>query len=141
MQTILSFCYSLTLFHMLRDLIIGVSATINNGLNAEDSSCTSSGNSILPRYHCSVDCHIAALAFQNYLGSLFAYNFPSRLTSINLKLASAIFYQNFIFHEMIALQKLWKIFFISSKKLFLFSRYSNFCIFIFPSFFSLSAIR
>ena len=29
---------------------------------------------------------------------------------------------------MIALQKLWKMFFISSKKLFLFSRYLNFCI-------------
>ena len=27
-----------------------------------------------------------------------------------LKLASAIFYQNFIFHQMIALQKLWKMF-------------------------------
>ena len=51
-----------------------------------------------------------------------------------LKLASFIFYQIFIFHQMIALQKLWKIFFISSKKLFSFSRYSNFCIFNFPSF-------
>ena len=37
-----------------------------------------------------------------------------------LKLASAIFYQ------MKALQKLWKMFFISSEKLFSFSRYSNF---------------
>ena len=37
---------------------------------------------------------------------------------------------------MLALQKLWKMFFISSKKLFSFSRYSNFCIFVFPSFFS-----
>ena len=43
---------------------------------------------------------------------------------------SAIFHQIFIFH-----QKLWKMFFISSKKLFSFSKYSNFCIFIFPSFF------
>ena len=51
-----------------------------------------------------------------------------------LKLASAIFHQIFIFHQMIALQKLWKIFFISSKKLFSFSRYSNFCISIFPTF-------
>ena len=51
-----------------------------------------------------------------------------------LKLVSAIFYQIFIFHQMIALQKLWKMFFISSKKLFLFSRYSNFYIFIFPYF-------
>ena len=37
------------------------------------------------------------------------------------------------FHQMIALQKLRKVFFISSKKLFLYSRYSNFCNF-FPSF-------
>ena len=35
---------------------------------------------------------------------------------------------------MVALQKLWKMFFISSKKLFSFSRYSNFCISTFPSF-------
>ena len=52
-----------------------------------------------------------------------------------LKLVSAIFYQIFIFHQMIALQKLWKRFFISSKKLFLFPRYLNFCISVFPSFF------
>ena len=40
------------------------------------------------------------------------------------------------FHQMIALQKLWKILFISSKKLFFFSRYLNFCIFFqsFPHF-------
>ena len=41
---------------------------------------------------------------------------------------SAIFYQIFISHQIIALQKLWKIFFISSKILFLFSRYSDFSI-------------
>ena len=52
-----------------------------------------------------------------------------------LNLASAILYQIFIFHQMIAIQKLWKIFFISSKKLFLFLRYLDFCISIFPSFF------
>ena len=52
----------------------------------------------------------------------------------NLKLVSAIFYQISIFH-WIAFQKLWKIFFISSKKLFSFSRYSNFCNPVFPSFF------
>ena len=44
-----------------------------------------------------------------------------------LKLVSAIFSSNDRF------QKLWKMFFISSKKLFPFSRYSNFCRF-FPSF-------
>ena len=43
----------------------------------------------------------------------------------NLKLVSAIFYQILISHQML---------FISSKKLFSFSRYSNFCISIFPSF-------
>ena len=51
---------------------------------------------------------------------------------------STIFHQIFIFHHAIALQKLWEMFFISSKKLFSLSRYSNFCIFIFPSFFPVS---
>ena len=53
---------------------------------------------------------------------------------LNLKLASAIFYQIFFSDRMIALQKLRKMFFISSKKLFLFSRYSDFCISVFSSF-------
>ena len=44
------------------------------------------------------------------------------------------FYQSFFVHQMIALQKLWKMLFISSKKLFSFSRYSNYCIFVLPSF-------
>ena len=39
---------------------------------------------------------------------------------------SAIFYQIFIFYEMIAVQKLWKMFFISSENIFSFSRYSSF---------------
>ena len=39
---------------------------------------------------------------------------------------------------MVALPNLWKMFFISSKKLFLFSRYSNFCISVFPSVFPVS---
>ena len=51
-----------------------------------------------------------------------------------LKLVSAIFYQIFILYQMITLQKLWKTFFISSKKLFSFSRYSDFSISVFPSF-------
>ena len=57
--------------------------------------------------------------------------------TLSLKLVSVIFYQIFIFfNQMIALQKLWKVFFISSKKLFLFSRYSIFCNFFtsFPHF-------
>ena len=55
-----------------------------------------------------------------------------------LKLVYAIFHQIFIFLQMIALQKLWKMLFISSKKLFSFWRYSNFCIFVFPSFLPVS---
>ena len=51
----------------------------------------------------------------------------------SLKLVSSIFYPFFFSHQVIALQKLWKMFFISSEKLFPFSRYSNFCNF-FPSF-------
>ena len=50
-----------------------------------------------------------------------------------LKLVPAILYQTFIFLQVIALQKLWKMFSISSKKLYSFLRYSNFCIFVFHS--------
>ena len=41
-----------------------------------------------------------------------------------------------VFHQLIAPQKLWKVFFISTKKHFSFSRYSNFCNFFssFPHF-------
>ena len=52
-----------------------------------------------------------------------------------LKLVSATLF----FHQMIPHQKLWKIHFISYKKLFSFSRYSNFC-FPSPLFFSESVI-
>ena len=52
-----------------------------------------------------------------------------------LKLVSVIFCQIFIFHQIIALQKLWKMFFISSKNLFSFLQYSNFCIFVLSSLF------
>ena len=44
----------------------------------------------------------------------------------------------FIFHQMKALKKLSKMFFISSKKPFSFSRYSNFCICFSPLFFRVS---
>ena len=56
-----------------------------------------------------------------------------------LKLVSAIFYQIFIFHQMIALQKLGKIFFISSKSSF---RSQDIHVFVFRSslLFFLSAI-
>ena len=50
-----------------------------------------------------------------------------------LKLVSPIFIK-FLFFQMIALQKLWKMFFIPSKKLFSFWRYSNFCISVLPLF-------
>ena len=53
---------------------------------------------------------------------------------IYLKLVSAIFYQTFIFHQMITLQKQWKMFFISSLKLFSLSRYLFFSISVFPYF-------
>ena len=48
----------------------------------------------------------------------------------NLELVSAIFDQIFIFNQMIALQELWKMFFISSKKLF---RSWDVQVFVFPS--------
>ena len=50
------------------------------------------------------------------------------------KAMSAIFIKFLFFHQMIALQKLWKMLFISSKKLFSFSRYSIFCISVIPPF-------
>ena len=53
-----------------------------------------------------------------------------------LKLVSAIFYELFIFHQTIALQKLWKMFFISSKKLVL--ETFKFLYFRLPLFFSVS---
>ena len=67
-----------------------------------------------------------------------AYFSDCKFTIPKLRLVSAIFYQSFILHQMIALQKLWKMLFISSEKLFSFSRYSIFCIFVFPSFFPVS---
>ena len=50
------------------------------------------------------------------------------------KLVSVIFYQIFISDHTIALQKLRKMIFVSSKKLFSFLRNSNFCNSVFPSF-------
>ena len=44
-----------------------------------------------------------------------------------IKLVSTIFY---FFHQMKALQNLWKMFFISSKKLFLFMRFLRYLIFL-----------
>ena len=67
--------------------------------------------------------------------TLFSSEVSSYAEKTSLIPVCAIFNQMFIFHQMLALQKLWKVFFISSKKLFLFSRYSIFCIFVFPPFF------
>ena len=53
---------------------------------------------------------------------------------MTLKACAHYFLSNFYFYRMIPLQKLWKMLFISFKKLFSFSKYSNFCISIFPSF-------
>ena len=61
------------------------------------------------------------------------YGFIGQFDGENLKLVSAIFYEIFISHQTIVLQKLRKMLFISSKKLFSFSRYSHFCISVFPS--------
>ena len=54
----------------------------------------------------------------------------------NVKACVHYFDQIFIFHQMIALQKLWKMLFNLSRKLFSFSRYSVFCISVLPSFFA-----
>ena len=69
------------------------------------------------RYHL---CNIIAFLRVQLSDSLHKkWSFP-------LKLVSAIFIKFLFFHQMIALQKLWKMLFISSKKLFSFSRYSFF---------------
>ena len=61
-------------------------------------------------------------------------NYKLKLIHVALSSLCPLFFIKFLFfHQMIGLQKLWKMFFISSKKLFPFSRYSNFCNF-FPSF-------
>ena len=57
----------------------------------------------------------------------------------NLKLVSAIFIKFLFYHQPIALQKVWKMLFIWSKKRFSISRYSIFCISVLSSFY-LSAI-
>ena len=55
----------------------------------------------------------------------FPVNYAKFLRIPFLKLVSAVFIKFLFFHQMIALQKLWKMFFISSKKLFSFLRYSR----------------
>ena len=58
---------------------------------------------------------------------------PNLVQGFWFKLLSAIFYQFFIFSPSDSPSKTMKMFFISSKKLFLFMRYSSFCDF-FPCF-------
>ena len=65
---------------------------------------------------------------KQWLTNLKQSNLGNKKRSKLLNLVSAIFI--FFFHQKIALQKLRKMLFISSKKLFSFSRYSNFCVFV-----------
>ena len=53
---------------------------------------------------------------------------------LEVKACVRYFLTNFLYHEMVALHKLSKMFFISSKQLFSFLRYLIFCVSIFPSF-------
>ena len=71
---------------------------------------------------------------EKYSQNIYVYQLKY-LNEWNFKacLCPLFFIKFLFFHQMIALDKLWKMFFISSKKLISFSRYSNFCIF-FPSF-------
>ena len=71
----------------------------------------------------------------NSINLKFPWCFPLSYNSFNLKkLVFAIFIKFLFFHQMIVLQKLWKILFITSKKLFSFLRYSIFCISVLLSF-------
>ena len=76
-----------------------------------------------------VTCFLEIIYFAKLLESVLQW-----VTLNPSKLLSAIFYQICISHQLIALQKLCKRFFMSSKKLFSFSRYSFFCISVFSSF-------
>ena len=67
----------------------------------------------------------------------FEFGNGSRMSDKNLVIlefkAGLLFFISFLFfHQMIAFQKLEKMFFISSKKLFTFLRCSNICIFSLP---------
>ena len=65
---------------------------------------------------------------------------PNKVSLKNyiLKACVRYFLSNFHFSPNDTLQKLWKMFFISSKKPFSLLRYSNSCIFAFPYFFLVS---
>ena len=76
----------------------------------------------------------ATAALLNSFNSMMKWIIVCLIISITpyLKFVFAIFIKFLFFHQMITLQNLWKMFFISSKKLFSFSRYS---IFLYKSFF------
>ena len=60
--------------------------------------------------------------------------FKVKITLVSFKLVNAIFIKFLFFHQMIALQKLRKMLFISSNKLLSLSRYSIFRISVLPPF-------
>ena len=74
---------------------------------------------------------------------MYGFFLPEKIlsdTNMLVKFVSANFYQIFIFHQMIAIQKLWKIIFVSSKKALFVLEIFKF-LYICPSlFFALSAI-
>ena len=91
-------------------------------------------NFFLLQYDLNWPIFINSVYFPSYSVKCISYFILRHLMmSRNLKFWNLIFWRT-KFHKMIALQNLWKILFISSKKLFSFSRYSNFYIFIPPSF-------
>ena len=57
---------------------------------------------------------------------------PSKTKLVYENLCLLFLIKFLFFNRMKVLQKLWKMFFISLKKLYLFSRYSNFCNFLLP---------
>ena len=85
----------------------------------------------------SLILHIRKCKFLSY--RMYYYKITFFVHDLLQKSLSTTFdnYQIFIFNQMIALQKLWKMFFVSPKKLFLFSRFLYFHL---PLFCSLSAI-
>ena len=88
----------------------------------ELNHCWNSGGSLINKGMLVFSGEAAANEFQ-----FFSIR-PVFLKNIDLKLVSTVFYQIFISHQTKSLQKLWKMFFISSKKLF-FSRDIQYLIF------------
>ena len=75
------------------------------------------------KWHFNNAYHEWKLIQLDFIKYVFGYNFKF-YSNLNLKLESAIFYQFFIFSPNDTPSKM---FFISSKKFFSLSRYSNFC--------------